>query len=260
MAHIITSTSATLIFNGKVYTVNASDRYFKKFCQFIDNSDPAGAIAYYSRKKDYAKNLPAPFSVREGKLYHDEDTTAQAISKRVIKMLKAGIDTKYMLRFLDNLYQNPSKRAVDELYGFLESNELPITANGGFMAYKRIKSDWTDCRTGTLDNSIGQRVWMARNKVDEDKDRTCSAGLHVASLGYLKHFTGDILIAVEINPRDVVSVPTDYDNSKMRVCEYTVIEQLDIAIVKGDKDAWDIPVYGDLDDEDEDELGNWCHP
>jgi hypothetical protein len=32
---------------------------------------------------------------------------------------------------------------------------------------------------------------------------------------------------IKINPKDVVSIPTDYDNAKGRCCEYVVVSEID---------------------------------
>ena len=69
-------------------------------------------------------------------------------------------------------------------------------------------------------------VYMDRNLVDEDKDRTCSVGLHFASFNYLQHFGGSRIVVVKINPKDVVAIPSDYNNSKGRTCCYEVIEEV----------------------------------
>jgi hypothetical protein len=123
--------------------------------------------------------------------------------------------------------ENPSFRAVSELYDFLEASQLPITEDGCFLAYKRIRSDYTDVHSGSFDNSIGQVVSMPRNEVDEDKDRTCSAGLHFCSRAYLPHFCGDRIVVLKINPADVVAIPSDYNNAKGRACRYEVIQELE---------------------------------
>jgi hypothetical protein len=128
---------------------------------------------------------------------------------------------------MENLMLNPSKRAVTELYGFLEKNNLPITPDGSFLAYKRIRQDYKDVYTGTMDNSVGKVVEMERNRVDDDQNRTCSTGLHFCSHGYLSHYSGERIVIVKINPRDVVSIPTDYNDSKGRACRYEVIDEID---------------------------------
>ena len=78
-----------------------------------------------------------------------------------------------------------------------------------------------------MDNSLGATVEMERNRVDDDKDRTCSTGLHFCSRDYLDHFGGERLVIVKINPRDVVSIPSDYNDSKGRACRYEVVDEID---------------------------------
>lgn len=148
------------------------------------------------------------------------------LATRMIAMLQEGFDIKPMASFMENLISNPSKRAVDELYGFLEKNNLPITPDGHFLAYKRVRDNYFDVHSGTMDNSVGKIVEMERNEVDDNKDRTCSAGLHFCSHSYLGHFSGDRVVIVKINPRDVVSIPSDYNDSKGRACRYEVIGEV----------------------------------
>jgi hypothetical protein len=149
-----------------------------------------------------------------------------ALSTRMIKMFKDGFPITHLIKFMDRLAANPSYRAVTELYGFLDANSLPITDDGCFLAYKRIREDYTDCHTGTMDNSVGQVVEMPRNEVNDDKDQTCSAGLHFCGYTYLSSFGGARLVVVKIDPADVVSIPSDYNNQKGRTCKFTVVEEI----------------------------------
>ena len=77
-----------------------------------------------------------------------------------------------------------------------------------------------------MDNSVGKIVTMERNLVDEDKSRTCSQGLHFCSYDYLKHFSGERIVVLKINPADIVAIPEDYNNSKGRCCSYEVIDEI----------------------------------
>jgi hypothetical protein len=73
-------------------------------------------------------------------------------------------------------------------------------------------------------------VTMDRSKVDDDPQHTCSSGLHVCADEYLKGYaTGsdNRTLVVEVNPADVVAVPYDYNFSKMRVCRYKVLAQIE---------------------------------
>ena len=169
-------------------------------------------------------------TIENGEVFYNNKAIHNTLTERIIDMARQGFDIGYMVKFLENLMKNPSFRAVNELYGFLESGSIPITENGTFLAYKKIRNNWTDIHSGTFDNSIGAVCEMPRNMVDEDSSRTCSAGLHVCSYDYLAHFSrdnDDRVVICEINPADVVSIPADYNNTKMRVCKYTVIGEVE---------------------------------
>ena len=130
-------------------------------------------------------------TIENGEVFYNNIAIHNSLTERIIDMTRQGFDIGYMVKFLENLMKNPSFRAVNELYGFLESGSIPITENGTFLAYKKIRNDWTDIHSGTFDNSIGAVCEMPRNMVDEDSSRTCSAGLHVCSYDYLAHFSRD---------------------------------------------------------------------
>jgi hypothetical protein len=168
----------------------------------------------------------------------------------MIEMLREGFPIEPMVHFMENLYANPSHRAVTELYSFLEKGQLPITPDGHFLAYKKVRADYKDCHSGTMDNSIGQVVEMERHEVDDNKDRTCSSGLHFCSKDYLNHFGGERVVIVKINPRDVVSIPSDYNDTKGRACRYEVVGEVDAdkvdtaftRVVQSNSTNYDVPV------------------
>lgn len=148
------------------------------------------------------------------------------LADRMVDMVRDGFNVEPLAKFMVKLNNNPSHRAVNELYGFLEVSQLAITPEGNFVAYKMIRDDYTDTYTGKFDNSPGSVVEMPRNEVDEDKERTCSNGLHFCGRGYLGQYPGSRTVILEIDPADVVSIPVDYNNHKGRCCKYTVIGEL----------------------------------
>lgn len=162
-----------------------------------------------------------------------------ALSKRMLQMYEQGFDVEPLTNFMENIMENPSYRAVEELYGFMEKNDLPLTPDGSLLAYKRVRrleedngsglkaGDLVDCHSGQNRNNIDDVVTMPRNAVDDNASNTCSTGLHFCSLSYLSGsgFGGNKspIMIVKINPKDVVSIPTDYNNQKGRCCAYTVV-------------------------------------
>ena len=189
---------------------------------------------------------------------------------RIINMLQEGFSVEPMVAFMENLMSNPSTRAVNELYGFLEKNQLPITPDGHFLAYKKVRETYMDIHSDTMLNKPqylltayekarlpytergvtaeivnGETVLsMERNRVDDNKDRTCSEGLHFCGMSYLTHFgnsTTNRIVVLKINPADVVSIPSDYNDAKGRTCRYVVLSDLNVS----PEDAFKAPVQTD---------------
>lgn len=158
-------------------------------------------------------------------MYNGEELHNYATTQ-LLTMMREGFDVNPLVNFLTNLLLNPSKRAVDELYGFLEYGKMPITPDGHFLAYKRVRDDFKSVHDGKTDNSVGKVVEMERNKVDDNSHQTCSQGLHFCSLEYLRSYSGQKIVILKINPRDVVSIPVDYNNTKGRACQYEVVDVL----------------------------------
>lgn len=148
---------------------------------------------------------------------------------RMMQIFQAGLDIVPWCRFMENLYDNPSKTAVDELYLWLEKSNMPITERGTFLAYKKVRDDYLSYYDGKTANVIGTEVSMPRNKVDDNRHVTCSHGLHFCSWDYLPNYYGGTgrVVVVEINPADVVSIPSDYNNAKGRAWKYLVVGEVE---------------------------------
>ena len=140
---------------------------------------------------------------------------------REFKQQKLPFD--YLLELAAKIDQIDSKHIRTQLYGFLKHNGHPITKDGNFIAYKMVSDDFKDLHTRTMDNNVGAVVTMPRRDCDDDPTRTCSTGLHVAAYDYAHKFGSGYLVLCEVDPRDVVAVPIDYDQKKMRTCRYKVV-------------------------------------
>jgi hypothetical protein len=237
---IIQGSNVTVVIDGKPHTVAKTHVSYQKVVDAIKAGDwdtvkqiidPVKVVLNYGRGN---------ISIQGHQLYWKGEPFAGVLAARMIAMLEEGFSIEPMVHFMENLMKNPSKRSVDELYGFLEKNNLPLTPDGYFLAYKKVRDDFKDIHSGTMDNSPGKIVEMERNKVDDDKDRTCSVGLHFCGLSYLDHFGGSDsrVVIVKINPADVVSIPSDYNGAKGRACRYEVIGEMGVKA----EDAFDKPV------------------
>ena len=260
----------TAIINGTVFTVETDHSNYQKALDAVRNSDWDAFLdcVDLSRKvRDYVHNTNV--EIKDGIIVFDGEPVHNTLTKRVIDFMKNDLPFTPMLNFLCNLMENPSKRAVDELYDFLEAGELPITEDGHFLAFKNVKADYTDIYSGKFNNAVGSICEMKRNQVDEDKDRTCSYGLHFCSIAYLPHFrdcNGGKTMIVKINPKDVVAIPSDYNNTKGRTCRYEVVGEYTEnwrEKLGRNESGWDSPLYssdgGEYEDDCDDDLNDCCH-
>ena len=224
-AKIKTQSGITVFVEGYApFSMTHDHKLFNEFVEAADAKDIEGVIDIIHMANKVSNYAQGRVQVVGGELLYDGEALDGALVERILQLMGEGEDSDYLVAFLENLMLNPSYQSRKQLYLFLEATDLPITEDGRFIAYKWVNDDYTDCHTGTFDNSIGAVVSMERSKVDDDRERTCSAGLHVCSRDYTKF--GSRLMLVAVNPAHVVAVPTDYNNSKMRVCEYEVIQEL----------------------------------
>lgn len=171
-------------------------------------------------------------TVDDGTVTYKGDVVHGQLATRMVDMLERGIDIRPWALFLENLQKNPAKHAVDELYLWLERSGMPITERGNFLAYKKVQDDYTSYHRnadGTeMRNDIGTMCEMPRNKVCDNRNQTCSQGLHFCSWDYLPSYMGNRgkVIILEINPAHVVSIPNDYNNAKGRGEAYLVVGEI----------------------------------
>jgi hypothetical protein len=123
------------------------------------------------------------------------------------------------------LRKNPDESSKQQLYGFLKNHHITILDDGCLLLYKRVRDDFRDFYTGKMDNSPGMVVKMPREKVLNDPSRHCGEGLHCASFDYMPIYHGGQgkIIELRLDPKHVVSIPTDCNGDKLRVCEYKVL-------------------------------------
>jgi hypothetical protein len=204
----------------------------------VDVADTSGDEKFYRRKAGVLK-------VTDWGVTLDGHPIHGAVIDRLLAAVRGGHSTiEYWKNFVQKLYQNPLSSAREELYLWLETSDLPITPDGDFLAFKRVRSDYTDIHSGTFDNSVGQIVSMPRAEVDDNRNNTCSAGLHFCSASYLPSFASsscDRVVMVKVNPADVVSIPSDYNNAKGRTWRYEVVADV--------TDDWDTTKWSSFTNE-----------
>jgi hypothetical protein len=219
---------------------------YNKIIEKIKANDFDGIENLVNVAKAVVQYASGRIKIENGEIFYSGFAVHNTLTNRIITMMNEGFKFDHMIKFLENLMQNSSARAVDETYWFLENYGLPITDDGCFLAYKAVRSDYTDIYSGKFSNLVGAVVSMPRNQVDDNYGKDCSKGLHVGALDYVigyGHFTkgepvpvgGNRLLLVKVNPKDVVSVPKYEGHTKMRVCEYVVVNEIKDVVKELDK-------------------------
>lgn len=229
LAHLLTETGITVwIKDGQKrppYVMGTTHKLYNKLIEAVKAKDVQAVLDVVELANNARIYMNNEIRIEDGEVFFGNEALDGVIVDHIMSFMNDGLPFEHLLKFLQNLMDNPSKQAIDELYLFLQANSMPITEDGRFIAYKWVREDGFDVHTGdTNHHDIGKVHTMPRRQVDDRRSSTCSTGLHVCSPGYTKF--GERLFLVAVNPRDVVSVPYDYNNSKMRVCEYECVEEI----------------------------------
>ena len=214
-------------------------------------------------------------STKGRSLFFDGDEIHGVLVDTIVETIANGESDRLsaVVNFLEKVKTNPDIRSIDDLYRWITNGDLLIHEDGDFLAYKWTRGHGSERKsvnegnatvdgeeiTGQIPNYDGATVTMPRSRVDDNEDVACSTGLHAGTHGYTEWFgSGDgETVLVKINPRDVVSVPSDHSSQKLRVCRYVVQHvvagRLDNKIYVQPEALWDQSTLGDEEDRDEDD-------
>ena len=244
----------TLVLNNRTYQVLPDHINYKMILEALPTATSDELLEIVDIEKAVSTFSDGLVEIKNGKVMYEGEEVHGSISKRILEFMSKGLPFQPLVNFLNNLMENPSMQSQKELYDFLEHEHLPITEDGHFLAYKAVRSDFKDKYRGVFDNSVGQVCKMTRAKVDDNRARGCSDGLHAGALNYVAGYgsleAGDKIVIVKINPSDVVSVPSDCNCEKLRTCRYEVVGEYQGELLK--------PLYSadftedDYSDEDDD--------
>lgn len=210
--------------------------------EVTDLADLAGAVG---RRLTY---LTPRVSENHGRIFFDAEEVDNSLTRQMVRLLEEGDDIGWsrLALFMENIAANPSPTSRAQLYDWLDGRDFTITDDGCLLGYKGVKRDSADAEgvyrslhaggayvdggwcEGFVPNSAGAVVEMPRGDVKEDSGVGCSTGLHVGTHDYARSYSAHgAMLRVIVNPRDVVSVPTDCNAEKLRCCRYEVAEVID---------------------------------
>jgi hypothetical protein len=262
-SYIITDNGIVLIHNGQHHTASNDHSKFAEIRDALVNEQYDQAVTIMNIREAVKQFLTTDekFTLENDLIVLGGRAFSDAVTDKVLKMIEGGNKAQPLFSFLENVRSNPSRSAQTELLFFCVANGFMITDDGAILAYKSVQGDYTDIHSGSVlnkpyslmteieqevyrggitnDNGVTVRVVngvtvvsMVRNDVDDRRDVTCSTGLHFAAFRYASTWAGPIdgerrkLVLMKVNPRDVVSIPSDYNNEKGRCCEYAVVDEI----------------------------------
>lgn len=223
--YTLTNESITVIVGGQSHVVRRDAANFKPLRDALVAEKWDTVPSYLTVAKGVEAWAKGAFSVVGNTVHYKGEALPPDLNGRIVGMAAAGNNPTALMRFWERLQQNPSWRSVQQLWKFLEHQGIPIDEDGFILAYKAVKSDYTDFHTGTVGNKPGTVNEMPRNRISDDPNQGCHYGFHVGAIAYAQSF-GDAdrrMIICKVNPADVVCVPYDAGHQKMRVCKYEVI-------------------------------------
>ena len=240
----------------KVYNIDSSHPNWQTVLDKLDAEDYEGLEELLSVKKAVeVYTSSSGIEVDDIGVKYNGNYIDNYLTTKILEFMKAKLPVKPLLNFLSKVLQNPSRRAVQELYKFLEHGQMPLTPTGNFLAYKSVREDYKDWYSNKFLNTIGSEHTMARNDVCDDPDLGCSYGFHVGTLAYATEFNqgSNRLVVVEVDPSDVVSVPHDCQNQKLRTAKYKVVGEFEKPLANDYSSQYNNDE--DDDDEDDDDCG-----
>lgn len=223
-------------YNGEAYYITPDSIHYKAVCEAIANNDYEQFNALRTGEDMLNIFCEGHIDFKYGSPRWQGVPMPDLFADRVISLVKSGQEFEPMLNMLANLSENPEDHSIAALVYFLGNKNLPITKDGCFLGYKAVRSNFKDIHSGTIDNSVGTAPFVDREEVDPDSDVECSYGLHVGALDYVcgygsiclssydhRDSCGNKIVIVKVNPKDVVTVPSDHSFQKLRCCRYEVI-------------------------------------
>lgn len=231
----------TLFVDGEMYVADSTHPNWDDILEMSLALDPevTGLFDRGAALADHFDQITERVSVNNGRVFFDGDEVDNSVTQGLVRAMDEGSDFVAVAKFLENLAANPSEHSKENLYRWLKDREFSITQDGHLLAYKGIDADADggfvsvssgeaivdgEVHKGRIPNYVGAVVMMPRSTVTHDPAVSCHVGLHVGNWDYASSFGRAGTLTVKVNPRDVVSVPSDSYSQKMRVCRYEVIE------------------------------------
>jgi hypothetical protein len=231
----ITTDAFTLFGGGISKTINKDNPDYQILVDFYRAGNKKALENYLLALKKVVETpsyKDCGFTIIEDRVQVNGKFLPASLGRKIRQLADAGASPERFLNMWKKLDKNPSYQAVQSFYDFDERNHLPITEDGNVVGLKVVRGDFTDNYSGKFDNTPGQTPSIPRNECDDNTNVACSKGFHIGGFEYVLSYAdnycsnGKKYIQVEFSPEDVISVPSDSRENKIRVCKYSVIKEI----------------------------------
>ncbi len=244
VAHIITDNAITLVVDGNIQLIDYTHPSFEAVKAKIADGDFLEASTLMDIKKCIEHYSEGNLKIEQEKVLYRGVEVHNGLTAKIIDLMKEGDEGfKGFAKFFAKVMENPSKQTRERLMEFAAAEDIGISTEGDLVCFKNVRNDFKPSRSGAwvqtdgewsynkdalYTNNVGDVCEMPRSEVEDREEITCAVGLHVCSVHYLKAMWGTQgqTMKVHVHPADFVAIPTDYNNSKARVCKYTVVENV----------------------------------
>lgn len=228
-AAIRSGDNVILLVGAKTRAVKATPEILR----LVGVGDVEGALHLADTPTGLRLASDGEFTIEGGQVFYNGKAQHPVLARRVLEFYDAGLEFEFLKNFIRNLALNEDPYSVEQLYSFLENQQMPLTPDGCFIGWKGVQADGYsvmsghltllsgEARNGHINNNVGQVVRCPRSEVDANPNNHCSQGLHVGSREYASGW-GARVVMVKVNPKDAVSVPHD-SAAKLRTCGYEVV-------------------------------------
>lgn len=236
------SRNLVVFLNGVMYTADENHPNMSALVDKVVRGDADGLADLFDASVEAAKRferLSETVSVANSRVFVDGDEVDDVYADQIVRFMQEDADFGPLVKFLEKVYTNTEAHTRENLSRWLEATGgFTIDDDGDIRGYKGVNAELGSIHhgpavvdgvsvTGSVPNKVGSVVEMARSKVQHDPSVGCAVGLHVGTWAYASSFARGNILEVKVNPRDVVSVPTDCNGQKMRVSRYKVVSVLD---------------------------------
>src|SRR3954462_7161476 len=103
---------------GEPFALDSTHPTFKRLAEALRSKNWKMVPKLVNIAQSLMNDSQGNIEVKKGVVFYKGREIKSTLTSRIIDILKSGKDVRYMLKFMDNLYQNPSHEAINEFYGW----------------------------------------------------------------------------------------------------------------------------------------------